>query len=193
MGKPPNIKRLMPHLLAARSKWRVPPPPDVCPEVPGPYQESVWDYPRPPEVRAAEALIRAYLGEILVLESARALRIVETAGAPVYYAPPDDWQQGVLVPNSQFSICEWKGIATQYDVVTSDLRSQGGAFAYHDPLMDLGQGYDQVAGWPSPHPAYLTCFLGDEPVRPQPGGLYAGWITSRVVGPFKGEPGTAHW
>jgi len=28
---------------------------------------------------------------------------------------------------------------------------------------------------------------------PQPGGFYGGWITSRVVGPFKGGPGTTGW
>jgi hypothetical protein len=30
-------------------------------------------------------------------------------------------------------------------------------------------------------------------VRAQAGGFYGGWITSEVVGPFKGEPGTGHW
>ena len=27
----------------------------------------------------------------------------------------------------------------------------------------------------------------------QPGGFYGGWVTSRVVGPFKGDPGTMFW
>lgn len=31
---------------------------------------------------------------------------------------------------------------------------------------------------------------GGERVRPQPGGFYGGWITSEIVGPVKGEPGT---
>jgi hypothetical protein len=30
--------------------------------------------------------------------------------------------------------------------------------------------------------------LDDEPVRPQPGGFYGGWITAAVQGPFKGDP-----
>ena len=38
-----------------------------------------------------------------------------------------------------------------------------------------------------------TGFLGDEQAKPQPGGFYAGWVTSRLVGPLKGGPGTAHW
>ena len=32
-----------------------------------------------------------------------------------------------------------------------------------------------------------------EKVQPQPGGFYGGWITSDIVGPFKGEPGTWGW
>jgi hypothetical protein len=28
---------------------------------------------------------------------------------------------------------------------------------------------------------------------PQPGRFYGGWVTSRIVGPFKGEPGTTGW
>ena len=38
-----------------------------------------------------------------------------------------------------------------------------------------------------------ACFVGDEQVTPQPGGFYGGWITSDLVGPFKGPPGTAFW
>ena len=32
-----------------------------------------------------------------------------------------------------------------------------------------------------------------EPVRPQAGGFYGGWVTNDLVGPFKGEPGTLGW
>jgi hypothetical protein len=35
--------------------------------------------------------------------------------------------------------------------------------------------------------------VDDERVAAQAGGFYGGWITSRVVGPFKGEPGTMGW
>ncbi len=38
-----------------------------------------------------------------------------------------------------------------------------------------------------------ACFVGDEQVAAAPGSFYGGWITSRVVGQFKGAPGTLHW
>ena len=193
MANRPDIN--MTELREKRKKWdKTPtPPPDVSPDTAEDDQESVWDYPRPPEIRPAEAPIRAYLGNTLVLESNRAWRIVETAGAPVYYAPLEDWREGTLVPNGKFYICEWKGVATQYDVVTEERRVSCGAFSYDKPLTDLRQDFEQLAGWLAPHPAKLVCFLGDELAKPQPGGFYAGWVTSRVVGPIKGGPGTDEW
>ena len=41
--------------------------------------------------------------------------------------------------------------------------------------------------------AARECFVDGERVRPQAGGFYAGWITSELVGPFKGDPGTSGW
>ncbi len=32
-----------------------------------------------------------------------------------------------------------------------------------------------------------------EQVEPQTGGFYGGWITPKLVGPFKGSPGTGRW
>ncbi len=37
------------------------------------------------------------------------------------------------------------------------------------------------------------CTVNGEPVVPQPGGFYGGWITSWIVGPFKGIPGSMGW
>ncbi len=35
--------------------------------------------------------------------------------------------------------------------------------------------------------------MGDEKAEPQPGTFYGGWITSDLVGPFKGIPGSMGW
>jgi hypothetical protein len=37
------------------------------------------------------------------------------------------------------------------------------------------------------------CTVDGEVVRAQEGGFYGGWITARVVGPFKGVPGSWGW
>ena len=38
-----------------------------------------------------------------------------------------------------------------------------------------------------------TNYVDDERVNAQVGGFYGGWITSDIVGPFKGPPGTRGW
>jgi hypothetical protein len=44
------------------------------------------------------------------------------------------------------------------------------------------------------YPAKMdACYVNGEKVIPQPGDFYGGWITSNIVGPFKGEPGTMFW
>ncbi len=50
-----------------------------------------------------------------------------------------------------------------------------------------------LAGAVTGSPARLECLVDGERARPQEGGFYGGWITSDVVGPFKGGPGTWGW
>ncbi len=65
-------------------------------EVPGPGQESVWDYPRPPRVEAVDYPIRVEFVGIIIANSVRAYRVLETSGPPVYYLSPGDVRQIIL-------------------------------------------------------------------------------------------------
>ncbi len=194
MARLPSHEDILAQARPHRSKWG-PPPPGLTLESPGPGQESVWDFPRPPRVRPAPALARVEWAGREVARSDRALEIVETAGAPVIYFPPEDVDQTLLRETDLVTLCEWKGAAVHYDLIAADgARSPEAAFAYPDPLTDLPEGYERVAGWLSFYPARVdACWLGEEQAQPQPGGLYAGWVTSRLAGPIKGAPGTGGW
>jgi len=87
----------------------------VPPIEPGPGQESVWDYPRPPRVEPVAARVRAVVGSRPLGDTNRALRVLETAGAPVYYLPPEDIDVGRLRPSDRTTVCEWKGTASYFD------------------------------------------------------------------------------
>ena len=50
-----------------------------------------------------------------------------------------------------------------------------------------------ITGFLSFMPSVVECYVDGERVLPQAGGFYGGWITSDVVGPFKGEPGSWGW
>ena len=54
--------------------------------------------------------------------------------------------------------------------------------------------YKPLTGWLAVYPSRVDrCSVDGEEVRPQDGDFYGGWITARVVGPFKGEAGTLGW
>ena len=157
---------------------------------PGPGQESVWDYPRPPAVEPVGALVRVELAGELIASSATTLRVLETASPPVYYFPPCDVRLDLLEPAGHRSFCEWKGVATYWSVASGGTSRANAAWSYPSPT----RRYEVLADYLAFYPASMdACFVGDERVRPQPGKFYGGWITSNLVGPFKGEPGSEGW
>ena len=156
----------------------------------GPGQESVWDYPRPPSALVTGRRILVEVDGVVVADTTRAVRVCETSHPPVYYVPRDDVADGVLQPAAGSSWCEWKGAATYWDVVVGERRVPQAAWSYEDP----SPGFEHLAGALAFYPGKVDRALVDgEPVRPQAGGFYGGWITADVVGPFKGEPGTLGW
>jgi len=189
----PDKDWLLTHVGPARAKWADSRRPPRLQPV-GPGEESVWDYPRPPELRPPMGPVRVEHGDIIVAQTDRAMRIVETAGAPVYFCPPDDVRTDLLHAVDYVTICEWKGAAVHYDLVMPGARVDQAAFVYPDPLDDLGCGFSRIAGWFAFYPARVdACFVGDAQVTPQPGGYYAGWVTPQIKGPIKGAPGTQDW
>lgn len=190
----PSHETLLKDVPRGRSKWG-PPPVDLVREPVGPGEESVWDYPRPPEIREADGPVEVEGAGHRLATSERALRVCETAGGPVYYIPPEDVATELLHPLGRLdvTVCEWKGAAVHYDVRTPDLIIPKAAFAYPEPLDDLGRGFARIAGWFGFYPAKVKCKVAGERVRPQIGNIYAGWITDRIKGPTKGGPGTSWW
>jgi len=157
---------------------------------PGPGQESVWDYPRPPRLERFGGHIRIVLGGVTIADSRGACRVLETSHPPVYYLPPGDIRRNALVPVSGASFCEWKGSARYFDVVGGSKQARRAAWYYPDPAPDFAAIACYVAFYAEPMDA---CYVNGERVTPQPGGFYGGWITANIVGPFKGVPGSAGW
>lgn len=160
------------------------------PELPGPGQESVWDYPRPPRVESVVATITVELAGEIVAETDHSWRVLETSHPPSYYLPRSAFAEGVLRPAAGSSWCEWKGQATYFDIVAGSRTAPSAAWTYERPA----PGFRVIAGAVAVMAAAVDrCTIDGEVVQPQPGGFYGGWITSCVVGPFKGIPGSAGW
>jgi uncharacterized protein (DUF427 family) len=160
------------------------------PEPVGPDQESVWDYPRPPRLEPVSQRLRVVLDGKIIADTTRGHRVLETSHPPVYYIPPDDIAAGAVAPVPGSSLCEWKGAAGYFDVVGPVTRVPRAAWTYRSPQPAFRAIAGHVAFYAGPMDA---CYVDDERVVPQPGGFYGGWITARVAGPFKGEPGTQGW
>lgn len=158
---------------------------------PGPGQESVWDYPRPPRLERVAERLKIEVDGVTLADTTRGWRVLETSHPPVYYMPLDDLARDHLerVTGAR-SWCEWKGRAIYYDVVLPTRRLSRVGWAYPEPTPAFAPIRDHVAFYAGPMD---TCWVGDVRATPQPGAFYGGWVTPNVVGPFKGGPGSQFW
>lgn len=174
-------------LQAARDQWsnRGQKRPDFAIE-PGPGQESVWDYPRPPAVAPDARVVEVHADGVLIAQTSAAIRVLETSHPPSFYLPPDAIRSETLFPVPGRSHCEWKGEA-EYLGLSPNGSPVG--WRYLAPYPD----FQICAKYVSFYPDAVQCSVDGEEVRAQPGGFYGGWITSELVGPFKGDANTSGW
>ena len=152
--------------------------------------ESVWDYPRPPRVERFHGHIQVIFNNVVIADTRRAWRVLETSHPPVYYIPPADIRMDLLADASGASFCEWKGTAGYLDVSVGGRKAERAAWRYRSPNSDFEVIRDHVAFYAE---LMGACLVNGETARPQPGGFYGGWITTNLRGPFKGQPGSMGW
>ena len=157
-------------------------------ETPGPGQESVWDYPRPPAIVPCGKLVEVKHGKELIARSNHCVRVLETASPPTYYIPHHDIHMDQLVMATGSSFCEWKGAARYWSLADAPGELPVG-WSYPEPK----PAFKTIKDWLCFYPDRVSCFVDGERVRPQASGFYGGWITDDVAGPFKGDPGTMGW
>jgi len=157
---------------------------------PAPGQESVWDYPRPPRLEDSSKQIQIIFNEVVIAETRQAKRLLETSHPPTYYIPPTDLRLEYFSRSSGSSFCEWKGRAAYYSILVGDQQAEDAAWFYPEPTDAFSSIANYVAFYPS---RMQACYLDGEQVQAQPGDFYGGWITSEIVGPFKGGAGSWGW
>jgi uncharacterized protein (DUF427 family) len=157
---------------------------------PGTGQESVWDYPRPPKLDRVAERLRVVHGGRTIADTTGGFRVLETSHPPVYYFPLADVQLEFMKPAGGRPVCEFKGAARYWSVEVDGRRSEQAAWSYPDPEPNYAVLKDFIAFYAS---RVDECWVGDERAKAQEGDYYGGWITSKVVGPFKGAAGTMSW
>jgi uncharacterized protein (DUF427 family) len=152
-------------------------------------RENVQSYPRPPALEPVPQRILIRLGGVVVAETSRAMRVLETHHAPTYYLPPED-VRALLHPVPGSSVCEWKGVARYFDVRAGDATAARAAWCYDRPTARFAP----LAGYAAFYAGMMEeAWVGDTRVTPQPGDFYGGWVTPNLDGLIKGAPGTQHW
>jgi uncharacterized protein (DUF427 family) len=158
-------------------------------EEPAAGQESVWDYPRPPAIVVDLRRVEVRLKNLMIADSHQNYRILETASPPTFYVPPRAVRVELLVSCRGSSVCEWKGVARYWRLRDHSRSPQAIGWSYPSPTPPFGAILNHF----SFYPGRVECYVDGEQVRPQSGEFYGGWITSEIVGPFKGGADTWHW
>ncbi len=105
----------------------------AIPDPTGPGQESVWSYPRPAVAEASRRRLRIVHRDIIIAETRKGIRTLETSHPPSYYFPRDDIAPFVLRPSGRRTVCEWKGEAVYFDVLVRGDAVRDVAWSYPDP------------------------------------------------------------
>ncbi len=157
---------------------------------PGPGQESVWDYPRPPRVEPSSKHVQVFFNGVAIADTHNAKRVLETSHPPTYYIPAEDVNLDYFQQTNRATFCEWKGRARYYTITVGDKQLENAAWDYPQPTSSFAMIQGHFAVYPSQMEA---CYVDGEQVQAQAGDFYGGWITNDIVGPFKGGAGTWGW
>ncbi len=150
----------------------------------------MWDYPRPPAIEPTDRHIVVRFGGQVIADSRSCIRVLETSQPPAYYIPAADVRTDLLVPSGRRTFCEWKGTASYWTVVIGADRAEDAVWSYPEPTERFRSIVDHYAFYAQ---QMDECTVDGEVVHANAGTFYGGWITSDIVGPFKGAPGTLAW
>ena len=78
--------------------------------------------------------VRGVVDGQTVVDSRRALLLLETNHLPVYYFPPEDVRQDLLTPTDLSTRCPYKGQASYWTLKVGDRVLENAVWSYQDPL-----------------------------------------------------------
>ena len=116
----------------------------------------MWDYPRPPRLERVASHLRVMFGGAVIADTKAGFRVLETSHPPVYYFPRRDIAADALTPAAGSSFCEWKGLATYFDVGAGGVRAHRAAWCYPEPSAPFAAIAGHVAFYPGPMEAGAT-------------------------------------
>ena len=105
----------------------------IEPATPAPRPQPAWRHPGPPRVEAWRLhVVVVFAGEVIA-DSRHALRVLEPDRLPAFYFPPGDCRLACLIATPDETFCEWKGVASHFDVAAGGRVAHRAAWSYPDP------------------------------------------------------------
>lgn len=111
-------------------------------------------------IAPADAHVEVRLGDVVLADSRRALRLDETGLPPRYYVPKGDVRMELLEPTSFHTTCPFKGEASYWSVEVDGERHDGVVWAYETPI----EGAADIAGHLSFYTDRTEVLVDGEPV-----------------------------
>jgi uncharacterized protein (DUF427 family) len=99
----------------------------------------------PITVEPAGQQVSVKVGDTVVAETSRALRLQEANYPAVFYIHPDDVNRDVLRASDEHTYCPYKGEASYYDIVTPEGELPGAVWYYPQPYNAVAEIKDHVA------------------------------------------------
>lgn len=137
-----------------------------------PWFYRAWDLPT--IEKCAAHIVVKHAGVVLA-DTTRSLKVVESTLPPAYYVPPTDVAMQHLRPGRKRTQCGFKGEAHHYDVKIEDKIGHNVAWTY--PMPDLS--YARLAGYVAFYPHMIDeCWIDGMRVDPRVGRPYGGWAVA---------------
>jgi uncharacterized protein (DUF427 family) len=144
----------------------------------------------PAELEDSDRRVKVVFGGVTLAYTTRAKRVLETSHPPVYYIPPDDIRMEHLRLAEGTSFVSGRGL---HATTTSRPKSEG-SVGLPGSIRSRCPAYAELKDCMAFYPSLMdACWVDGEKVRAQEGDFYGGWVTSDIVGPLKGGPGTRGW
>ena len=148
--------------------------------------ESVLNYPLLPLVETVTDKLRVVFDERVIAETTKGSRLIRTGYPPVYYFPAEDVDTEFLIPAYGDKICNHVGLLRPWTLDVFGIRSEYATWSCPSPP----EAYLAIKGCYSFCPSRVDeCWVGLDRARALDDEFAGGWITPRIVGPFKSKEG----
>ena len=100
------------------------------------------------DLEASSERIRVRLGDEIIADSSRTLRVLETKHDPVVYFPREDVRFELLEASDQTTFCPFKGEASYWTARAGERVEDNLVWSYEDPFDEVAGLKDYVSFYP---------------------------------------------